>query len=257
MDIVLLGSGNVASHLGKAFTDAGHRIQQIWSRNADHANALANNLKTDGIHDFSALITYADIYVIAVSDDAIEHVLSQMPKVSGCLVHTSGSTSMKILSTKVTSYGVFYPLQTFSKGKIIDFNNTPILLEASDKNTLILIRTLAFSISSNVRECTTQQRSTLHVAAVFACNFSNHLYMISQRILEENGLDFDLLRPLIHETSAKVGHHLPSEVQTGPAVRNDQLTLTRHRKQLSDHKEWLEIYNLLSSGILGERQNGI
>lgn len=249
MKVVMLGSGNVATHLGKAFSDAGHSVLQVWSRSINHAEKLANQLKAKAIDQINEITTEGDLYVISVLDDAILPVLEQLTHISAPIVHTSGSTDMNVISLYSKNYGVFYPLQTFSKEVFVDLTNTPLLLEASNSTVLSLIKELASSISKNVQNCNSEQRIKLHIAAVFSCNFSNHLYAIAQELLKESNLDFDLIRPLILETAQKVMDRLPKEVQTGPAVRGDQLTLSRHRKELRNHPDMLAIYNLLSSDI--------
>ncbi len=246
----MLGSGNVATHLGKAFSNAGHTILQVWSRNFNHAQELADQVNAEAIDQLSHLTADGDLYIVSIVDDAIISVLEKIPSTSAVIVHTSGSTDMQVISPYSMNYGVFYPLQTFSKAVNIDLSNTPILLEASNEPVYKILKELASSISEDVQKCNSDQRIKLHIAAVFSCNFTNHLYAIAQEILNESELDFDLIRPLILETARKVMDELPSKVQTGPAVRADQLTLDRHRQKLKDHPNWLSIYNLLSSDII-------
>jgi predicted short-subunit dehydrogenase-like oxidoreductase (DUF2520 family) len=250
MNIVLLGSGNVATRLGIAFSDSGHSILQVWSRNISHAKILADQLETEAIDQLDELTTEGDLYIISVLDDAIPSLVKQLDHLKAPVVHTSGSTDMQVLAPFFMDYGVLYPLQTFSKSVDIDLSDTPFLLEASNETVLEKLKALTSSVSNTIQYCTSEQRIRLHIAAVFSCNFSNHLYSIAQELLSENNLDFDLIRPLILQTAEKVMHALPSEVQTGPAVRVDQLTLDRHRKQLLDHPDWLRIYNLLSDDII-------
>lgn len=246
----MLGSGNVATHLGKAFFDAGHSVLQVWSRDLCHAQVLADQVKAEAIDLLGKVNPEADLYVASIVDDAIVSVLEQLPSHSAIVVHTSGSTDMEVISPYSTDYGVFYPLQTFSKAVEIDLSDTPILLEASNEDVFKKLKELAFSVSKDVQPCNSDQRIKLHIAAVFSCNFTNHLYAIAQEIVEESRLDFDLIRPLILETARKVIDKLPSEVQTGPAVREDRLTMDRHRQKLIDHPNWLSIYNLLSADII-------
>lgn len=250
MNIVMLGSGNVATHLGKAFFNAGHIILQVWSRDLRHAQVLADQLNAEAIDQQGKVDLQGDLYVVSVVDDAIVSVLERLPSLSAILIHTSGSTDMEVLSPYSRNYGVFYPLQTFSKAVDVDLSDTPILLEASNEAVLEKLKVLASSVSKDVQPCNSDQRIKLHIAAVFSCNFTNHLYAIAQKIVEESNLNFDLIRPLILETARKVMDELPSEVQTGPAVREDQLTMDRHRQKLIDHPNWLSIYNLLSSDII-------
>jgi len=250
MNIVILGSGNVATLLGIALFKAGYDIKQVWSRNKMHAEALANLLHTSFTNDIRQIDSSADLYLISISDDAIPSLMSKLNSFEGIVVHTSGSTSIHIFKNKFSRYGVFYPIQTFSKEREADLKKTPILLEASDPKTYEALKLIALSISDHVQQCSSDQRRTLHLAAVFACNFTNHLYTIAQSLLEANQLDFDLLRPLIAETALKVQKLSPNQVQTGPAVRNDLITINSHLKQLENQPGFLEIYRLLSEQII-------
>lgn len=250
MNIVLLGSGNVATHLGIAFSDAGHHIVQVWSRNIINARLLADQVKAEAIDQLNELTTEVDLCIISVLDDAIPSLLPQLQHLSAPIVHTSGSTDMQILAPFSMNYGVLYPLQTFSKSVAINLSSTPFLLESSNEAVLDQLKSLASSVSAHIQYCNSEQRIQLHIAAVFSCNFSNHLYAIAQKLLIANDLDFDLIRPLILQTAQKVMDSLPNEVQTGPAVRRDQLTLDRHRQQLVNHPDWLRIYDLLSDDII-------
>lgn len=249
MNIVILGSGNVATLLGTSLSKAGYNIIQVWSRNLEHAKALANLLHTQFTDDIDQVVDSADLYILSISDDAIPSVVSKMKPISGIITHTSGSTSIDVFHNKFSSYGVFYPFQTFSIGKEIDFKKVPVLLEGSGPNSLSVLESVALSISDKVQECNSEQRKVLHIAAVFASNFTNHLYTISQKLLEDNGLDFDLIRPLILETALKVQKIMPAEGQTGPAVRNDLSIINSHLKQLESKPELSAIYRLLSDQI--------
>jgi len=254
MNIVLLGSGNVATHLSKALDHARHNILQIWSREKAHAKTLADEFGVPYTDTLDDLDRNADLYIISVVDDAISELIGRLAALDdvpdGTFVHTSGSTSIDVFRESFANYGVFYPLQTFSKTKEVDFRDTPVLLEASDIFQLDLLKKIAFSISDRVEVATSAQRKSLHVAAVFACNFTNHLYSIAQQLLEDNDLDFDLIRPLIKETADKIQIHSPMEVQTGPAIRGDLSILKDHMKFLDDSKEWQEIYKLLSDRLV-------
>ncbi|MGK6351966.1 Rossmann-like and DUF2520 domain-containing protein [Parapedobacter sp. DT-150] len=249
MDVVLLGSGHVATHLGKALAEAGHRIVQVYSQTLAHAAALAANVNAEAIGDLASLAADADLYIIAVKDDAIEQVAAQLPSsLEGIVVHTAGSVDMNVLAAQA-HYGVLYPVQTFSKAKAVDFSTIPIAVEAADGDTHTRLSKLASSLSSRVFPCDSKQRLSLHVAAVFACNFTNHFYAIGAKILQEHQLDFDLIRPLILETAEKVMVHQPTDVQTGPAVRNDAETMAKHLKLLEGRPQLREIYRKLSREI--------
>ncbi|MDB5018948.1 MAG: oxidoreductase, partial [Pedobacter sp.] len=218
MKIVCLGSGNVASHLTAAFKGAGMEIVQVWSRNLSHADTLAASLNTQAIADLKLVDKNADLYLIAVKDDAIKDVAFSLFGVQGLVVHTSGATSIDVLKG-LAQYGVLYPLQTFSKHKDLNLSGTPFCLEASSEEGFNLMQQLGSAIGAAIYRIDSEQRKILHLAAVFACNFSNHLYHLANTVLASNNLKFDLLRPLIMETALKVQHDVPIKVQTGPAVR--------------------------------------
>lgn len=250
MKTVILGSGNVATILGKALSEVGYDIAQVWSRNKKHAESLATVFQAQPIDDLKQIDPTADLYIIAVSDDGIQTLLSQINPYKGIVVHTSGSTPMDIFKNKFSRYGVFYPFQTFSKEREISFKEIPILLESSDHKTLSVLKDIASSISTNVQECSSDQRKALHIAAVFACNFTNHLYVIAKKLLEAHKLDFDLLRPLIAETALKVQESNPEQVQTGPAIRKDFTIIDSHLELLKEQPELLTLYRLLSDRII-------
>lgn len=250
MKIVLLGSGNVATHLGKALSAAGHQILQVYSRTRAHAEVLAEGLGAAAIDHPSEASVDADAYFIVVKDDAIEEVVSQLPRrLKGVVAHTAGSVEMDILKPYLDRYGVFYPLQTFSKTKAISFSAVPIALEAVDATAYGVLEQLADGLSDRVFPCDSKQRLSLHIAAVFACNFTNYLYSVADNVLRSHNLDFSLIRPLVLETAQKVMEHSPRDVQTGPAVRRDRITMAKHAELLSDQEDLRELYLLLSKRI--------
>ena len=250
MNVVLLGSGNVAMHLGRALVGAGHRILQVFSPTKHHAESLANLLGAEGINHLTDVDIHADVYIIAVKDDAIEEVIADLPSpLKGFIVHTAGSVDMAALAPYTTRYGVLYPVQTFSKVKTVDFSSIPLAIEASDEATYHNLEHLSNSLSNRVFPCDSKQRLSLHVAAVFACNFTNHLYAIAADILGEHRLDFDLIRPLILETAEKATEHLPKDVQTGPAVRGDGSTMEKHLGLLKEHPDLQGLYVQMSEWI--------
>ncbi len=253
MKIVIIGAGNVATHLAKAFKAVNVELTQIWSNHYENALLLANQVNAVAIQDFSALDKTADLCLIAVKDDAIAELLPQLTDFKGVIVHTSGSVSISVFEDLIKSYGVFYPLQTFSKNKVVNFSNIPICVEANDENTLALLKEIANKLSANVIEVNSDKRKILHLSAVFACNFTNHLYALAQEVLTLNGLDFDILRPLIAETANKVQDELPLNVQTGPAIRHDKETIIKHEELLKDQPALLEIYKTLSESIKNKR----
>jgi len=249
MDIVLLGSGNVATHLAKALKAEGENVVQIYSPNLLNAKLLAAQINADAIDDLSKVVSSADLYIISIKDDAIEDVASQLTHVSGLVVHTAGTIDLKTISAHLRKAGVFYPLQTFSKAKAISFDHVPICIEANDENQLLVLKQLASKLSNQVYVMDGEKRKVLHLAAVFACNFPNHLFSLANEILEENGLNFNIIRPLIAETADKVMSNLPENVQTGPAIRNDKNTMNKHLGMLENKTELLHIYQTLSNSI--------
>ncbi|WP_316827662.1 Rossmann-like and DUF2520 domain-containing protein [Pedobacter miscanthi] len=249
MKIVLLGSGNVATHLAKALNSEGQDLVQVYSQNLDNAAALAHLVGANAVNDLNNIEQNADLYIISVKDDAIGTVAAFLKNVTGLVVHTSGTTDINVLASQVKKAGVFYPLQTFSKSKDVSFENIPLCIEASDEDQLAFLKGLATKISHQVYELDGEKRKVLHLAAVFACNFPNHLYALANKILNQNGLDFEIIRPLIAETADKVMDNLPENVQTGPAVRADESTIKKHLSMLNDMPELQNIYQTLSNSI--------
>ncbi|MBE5320411.1 DUF2520 domain-containing protein [Pedobacter sp. MR2016-19] len=249
MKIVLLGSGNVATHLAKALKSKGEEIVQVYSQNLDNATLLAQSIATEAINDLNEIKQNADLYIISVKDDAIESVAKSLKNVTGLVVHTSGTTDINVLSSQVAKAGVFYPLQTFSKEKAVSFENIPLCIEANDESQLTILSNLAAKISREVYKLNGEKRKVLHLAAVFACNFPNHLYALANKILSQNDLNFEIIRPLIAETAEKVMSNLPENVQTGPVVRADESTLNKHLSMLTDMPELQNIYQTLSDSI--------
>ena len=251
-NIAIIGSGNLAWHLAPELENVGHRIAEIFSPKLKNAKALQKRLYNAEINDsldFSD--SSADIIIICVSDDAIEEVAREiaLPE-NAVIVHTSGSQPVSRLGYAISEQrGVFYPLQTFTKNKRIAFDDVPILIEAEDLHTERILKRLAKSISKNVYSVSSKDRLALHMAAVFACNFTNHLFHVSDEILRKHGFDFELLRPLIAETINKSLDIGPANAQTGPAARRDMETLNRHLEYLEGNK-YREVYKLISDLIL-------
>jgi len=250
MRITLIGSGNVATHLGAALKNAGHQIVQVYSRNAHHAALLAYHIKTEAISDLANINPNTDLFIISVKDDVIEEIASLLSIHQKPVVHTSGATPLAALQKHIGKSGVFYPLQTFSKTREVDFKTVPMCIEATDQDLLDTLKQLASTISNGVYAVDSEQRRILHLAAVFACNFPNYLYHASQQLLAQHQLDFNLLRPLISETANKVQEHLPAAVQTGPAIRNDEKSMVAHVALLNGNDELTAIYELLSQAII-------
>ncbi|MEO5912493.1 MAG: DUF2520 domain-containing protein [Pelobium sp.] len=251
MKIALLGSGNVATHLSKALIKAGYPVMQVWSRKENNAIDLALQIGANSISDCKEIKDSIDVVILAVTDDAIENVASQIPQKEGRLVlHTSGTTPLNVLEKYFDSCGVLYPLQTFSKTADLDFQTIPICIEANNIKAENQLELIAGKISSKVEKLDSPSRAILHISAVFACNFTNYFYSVAQELLEGVQLNFDLLRPLIQETADKAMLNLPFEVQTGPAKRNDQLTMNKHLALLKDNSYLQGLYSSISQGIV-------
>lgn len=246
--IVFIGAGNVASHLAPALDGvAGLEVIQVYSRNRDNASALASRLNNSrATSDISDLMK-ADIYIVSLVDDAVGEILKHIPVNDALWLHTSGSLTKDVLSSCSKRYGVFYPLQTFSKGVAVDVSEVPIFTEGSTLEVEKEIKALAESITSRVIHAEEDTRRRMHIAAVFGCNFVNYLWTLSDDILREEGLSLDVLRPLLYETLRKAVTIGPGAGQTGPAVRGDRKIMDKHLSLLSP--EEADIYRLLSDSI--------
>ncbi|MBF2707667.1 Rossmann-like and DUF2520 domain-containing protein [Flavobacterium soyangense] len=243
--LVIIGSGNVAQHLIQAFAKSKEiKVSQVFSRQKETIIPLLDSSKITT--NFNDLIE-ADIYIIAVSDDAISKVSSQLPFENRLVVHTSGSVPIESLDNK-NKRGIFYPLQTFTKGKDVDFSLIPICLESENDSDFDLLEKVAKTISNNVFKSNEKQRKALHISAVFVNNFVNEMYRIGNEICEENKVPFEILKPLILETVNKVMTLSPKEAQTGPAKRNDMQTIEAHLDFLSN-KNHATIYKILTQSI--------
>ena len=247
--VIIIGSGNVAQHLIQAFQnkivlDSQIELVQVFARNK---KSLTHLLDSNRITSDYTQLQAADVYIIAVSDDAIAEVSSQLPFENQLVVHTSGTVPLSTLKNKKRR-GVFYPLQTFSKDKAVNFKTIPICLEAENEKDLQTLNQIANAISDAVYEINSEQRKALHVAAVFVNNFVNHLYQMGNEICDNNNVPFDILKPLIQETANKIVSLSPKEAQTGPAKRNDITTIEAHQQFLTDENQ-STIYTLLTQSI--------
>jgi predicted short-subunit dehydrogenase-like oxidoreductase (DUF2520 family) len=251
-NIVLIGAGNVATHLGLAIQKTGRRIVQVYSRTEENARLLSGKLHADFTVDLKTINPDADLNIVSVTDDAIAKIVESLRLNGKLIVHTSGSVSMDVLDNCSKNFGVLYPLQTFSKTREIDLSTVPLCIEANSKDNLQLLEHFAKEISHKVVEVDSEKRKILHLAAVFASNFPNFMFTITDKILTDNKLDFDLLRPLILETAMKVQKMKPGEAQTGPASRGDEEILKKHIRLLREYPEYWKIYNILSEGIRGK-----
>ncbi len=252
LKIAFAGAGNVAWHLAQAFVAAGHVVTAIYSRSETSRNNLASILpdaKSLPIPDFTN--TDADVVILAVPDAALQQVILEVRVAPGTIIaHTSGSQPVSVLQNITGAQpAVFYPLQTFSKSKNVDLQQVPILLEADHESTLQVVENLAQSISQQVLTVDSKTRKELHLAAVFACNFTNHLLGVSKQLLQEANLPENLLQPLIQETVAKALQNDPFQVQTGPAIRHDENVIQAHLEMLQTHPLYKELYQKLTESI--------
>lgn len=253
MRISFIGAGRVAHHLAHVLSQH-HQIVQIYSRTLATTQTLAIQVKATATTNIEELNPEIDLVIIAVSDQAIASVISnvhqQLPKV--LIVHTSGSTDIEVLAQIHARAGVFYPLQTFSLDRDIPWLDTPIFVEAKSEDDLVLLDELANQLSTRVYSYTSVQRLSLHLAAVFACNFTNYCYDMAKQIVDAQHVDFSLLYPLILETANKVLNNDPKQMQTGPAMRGDQNILKMHEQMLqkAQREDLKNIYQLMSQQIL-------
>lgn len=251
MEIVIIGSGNVAAALGRKFKAAGHRILQVVGRNASAASKLAYEWDTESTNYPSIINRNADIYLIAVSDDAIDDVIVDLKLPNKIVVHTAASVSKNILKTVSEHHGVFYPLQSLHK---VDLEppDAPIFFDGSDEFTKKKLETLASSISPHhVGQAGDDARLKLHVAAVIVNNFTNHLYALAEAYCKSEGIDFKELFPLIRETALRIKDTSPANTQTGPAARKDKETIHKHLVLLDSHPQLRKVYEFLTASIQG------
>lgn len=250
LNIVIIGTGNVATQLALTLFKQKHKILQVAGRTKRNATELASKVKAEPITDLKKINSTADLFIVAVKDDAIERVVSQLKLKNKIIVHTSGSVNASVLKKVSLNYGVFYPLQTISKNRSVNFREVPVCIEYSNSTTEKLLFALASSLSDKVYKINSSQRKMIHLAAVFACNFTNQMYAIGEELLKENELSFEILKPLIAETAEKIKNNKPSLVQTGPAVREDKKTMKEHLKLLKDKRSLQKLYRLVSEEII-------
>ncbi len=249
MKITILGAGNVATQLALVLKKSGHQIVQIYNRTDEAGLELAKVVGAEFTSKFEEL-TEAEIYLVAIKDDAIADLGARFKSNDGIVAHTSGSKSKDLLQNTSANYGIFYPLQTMTKSSKVDFKTVPLLIEGSNKQTTAKLEELAKTISKNVHLVDEQQRQWIHVAAVFANNFTNHLFGISEQLMLAQGLQFEILKPLIFNFIQSLETHSPSEIQTGPAIRGDLQTIEKHMQLLGDDTRLQKVYQVLSESII-------
>ena len=245
-NIILVGSGNVSTQLGIALKSQHYNIVQVYSRSIKNASKLARRLNTDFTDDISFL-KKAELIIVSVNDDAILHLIQKLKNTA--IVHTSGSIDISIFESKFSNFGVFYPLGTFNKEIDSDMSEVPLCIEANSLRFEKKLTLIANNISSNVVMMSSEQRRKLHIAAVFACNFSNHMFSIADEILSNSNIDFKILLPLINNTIYKIQKNKPKSVQTGPAKRKDMLIIDKHISLIKQN-EIKELYSKISDNII-------
>lgn len=249
----MIGAGNVATHLAHALQKADCRIEAVFSRRLENAQTLASSLPYAIATDDIDALPDADVYFLCVKDDAIPGLVARLAKQrSGCkslVVHTAGSVPLSAVGNCFENAAVLYPMQTFSRAREVDFSKIPLFVEATNGQSLSHIMHLATLLSHKVTQLDSERRQSLHLAAVFACNFANHCYALAAGILQDAGIDPKNLLPLIDETASKVHHLSPVEAQTGPAVRWDENVLQHHAKLLENKKDVALIYQTMSESI--------
>jgi predicted short-subunit dehydrogenase-like oxidoreductase (DUF2520 family) len=251
MDIVIIGSGNVATVLGRKFKAAGHTILQIYSRNASAASALAYEWDTESTNYKSMISKTADVYIIAVPDDSIDDVAADLRLPGKVVAHTAASVPKEVLKKITAHYGVFYPLQSLRK-EMTTLPDIPVFFDGSDDIAKRTLQALAQTIAvEKVLEANDDTRLKLHVAAVIVSNFTNHLYAMAEEYCRKEGLDFKQLLPLIEETALRIKDISPKDAQTGPALRHDKETIQKHLELLKGHPQFKNIYLLLTESIQG------
>lgn len=249
--VVFIGAGNLATNLAKALYRKGFRIEQIYSRTQESAQSLAQLVEADYTTELSAVVEDAQLYIVSLKDAAFVQLLPELVagKEKSLWVHTAGSIPMNIWAEQAERYGVFYPMQTFSKQREVDFREIPVFIESNSEADTQLLKDIASTLSEKVYEATSEQRKSLHLAAVFTCNFTNHMYVLAAELLKKYQLPFDVMLPLIDETARKVHELQPLAAQTGPAVRYDENVINEHLRMLADEPEAQELYRRISESI--------
>lgn len=250
-NIVLIGAGNLATQLSKSLLNNGFSVVQVYSRTQKSAQELAAELGCEATDSLTHVRRDAQVYIFSVKDSALESLVAELGSlVRGALfLHTAGSMPMEVFRGNADRYGVFYPMQTFSKSREVDFTGIPCFIEGSSQEVLSLIREWAGKLSGQVYELSSEKRRYLHLAAVFACNFTNHLYALSDEILQEQGIPFEVMYPLIGETVRKIHQMPPLQAQTGPALRYDRNVMDAQLELLNDSPGMQEIYKAISQSI--------
>ncbi|HEY8688786.1 MAG TPA: Rossmann-like and DUF2520 domain-containing protein [Chitinophagaceae bacterium] len=250
MKVVIVGSGNVATVLGKVIHNAGHEIVQVLSRNENHAKELAKIFKCASSSFKSTEYKEADIYLLAITDTALYHLDQYLQLGEKLVVHTAGSVSKEVLKNISSRYGIIYPLQSLTKNFGKKVAEIPLLVDGSNDETKSFIREFCKTFASNITVANDEERLKFHVAAVLVNNFTNHLFAMAEEFCKQENIEFEKLYPLIDETIHRIKSHSPHDVQTGPAIREDIYTLGKHLQILSAHSDLKYLYLKLSESIL-------
>lgn len=255
ISITLIGAGRLGGHLARRLSACEYEIRQVYSRQIEKAKRVAEAVGALAVNHLEEIQAGADLYILAVPDDQITALAARLREILGdevFVVHTSGATPATLLAAFFSHYGNFYPLQTFSTDVQPDFTRIPVIIDAGTKEDLLLLEEVGRKTGLGPYPLNDQQRKTLHLSAVFANNFTNHLLEIAFRILEKDQIPADLIKPLIEETFRKVKTKRPAEAQTGPAIRGDQKTIERHLNLLKEkYPEWEELYRIITGSIEG------
>ena len=254
MRVVFVGAGNLATRLSLEMRKSGMSIGQVYSHTSEHAKILADELGCGWTVIPEEIVEDADLYVFSLKDAVLQDVIARVKPNNGLWVHTAGSMPISVFEGLTARYGVVYPLQTFSKSREVDFKKIPFFLEANSSEDETVLGEVARALSSDVRFLSSEERKNLHLAAVFACNFTNHMYALAEKILEEQQIPGEVLLPLIDETAAKVHVMSPAQAQTGPAIRYDENVINKHMAMLKD-PGMRNLYELISRSIHKEARH--
>lgn len=257
MNIVMLGAGNVATHLSKALQKKGFSIVQVYSRTDASAKALAELLNAPYTTKTDDINSEADIYIYTLKDNALEEIIHKINLPDAIHIHTAGSVNIDVFEGRAKHFGVIYPMQTFSKSKEVNFENIALMVEANTAETTDTLFSIAQQLSNRCYKTDSEQRKKIHLSAVFACNFTNYMYTIAEELLNETNAPFDILQPLIAETAEKIKYLSPAKAQTGPAVRYDTVIIEKHLKMLENRPELQQLYKEISKLIYNKSTTNI
>ena len=251
--ITLIGTGNVATNLSLELQKKGYEIVEIWSKTEESSIILANKLNCNIISNLEEL-SETDLIIVSVKDKYIKEIISKISDKKTNIVHTSGSVNLSVF-TENKNHAVFYPLQSFNKNIDVNFSDLPICIESNNKKLEGKLMEIANSISQSVHLINSEQREKLHIAAVFACNFTNHMLSISNKIMDDNSMDFNILKPLIEHTIKKAIQNTPKKMQTGPAIRKEYNIIERHLNILEENDDLQIIYSKITNHIINNNFN--